>query len=132
MARQTKTKKIGDHTYSVTQMDALEALKAQTYLTKILAPIAQEMDIRDEDTFASSFMSALPNILTSVDDPQFHNFFVSMTEQAFCDGSRVSFNATFEGNLKAAYEVFFFVLEVNFADFIKDVIGVDLSKISAS
>lgn len=129
MARKVKNRIINDVEYSVTQMDAVDAFKNQCYIAKILTPLLSNAG---NLTLNDALSKVLPTIIDKVaEDDKFHSFFIGMCEQALnsTKDSRVSFNRDFEDNLKSAYQVFLFVLEVNYADFIKDVFGVDLSKI---
>lgn len=132
MARRNEKTKIGDNTYSVTQMDAVKALKVQLYLSKLLAPMITKGGFNNLDI-------SLPTILEKLDDDKFVEFFIEICEQANVKKSgstnfeNVNYNMHFEGGdkLKEAYEVFLFVLKVNFADFIKDVFGVEVDKMLA-
>ena len=146
----TETQKINGNEYHVTQMDAIEAFKTQTYIVKTLAPLLQYL--KGSDTLSDAYdkgvgavnnaldegseddqaIKVLTSILDKIDDDKFHSFFVRMCEQAFRGDERVQFNKHFAGNLFEAYKVFFFVLKVNFADFLKDVLGAANAKTNTS
>ena len=134
MSRKNEKCQIGKNLYSVTQMDAIKALKVQLYLTKLLAPV-----FNSQESFLNNLASALPKILENVEDEKFVNFFVEICELANVktensnEYKNINYNMHFEGGhkLKEAYEVFLFVLKVNYADFIQGVFGVDVSKILA-
>lgn len=125
MSRKSETKQINKHEYSVTQMDAVEAFKAQIYLTKVLSPFFGKLQNVD----SNRFLKMLPEIFTQVDDDRFHDFFIKTCEEAFRDGERVEFNQCFTGNLLESYQCFIFVIKVNFSDFIKGATGIDMQKI---
>lgn len=124
MARKTQTILLDKQEISVTQMDADRALRAQIYLTKVLSPFFNDLQKLTADTA----LDILPKILEQIDDERFYKFFIEMCEEAFINTEKVNFNKNFSGDLKKAYQCFLFVIKVNFADFIKDVLGVDIEK----
>jgi len=118
--RKTESKEINGITYSVTQMDARKALSVQIYLLKICAPVLNSEIKKNANIF--DLTSLLPDALEKLDTDELENFIVSMCEQAFKDKVRVRFD-DFVGDLLSAYELVYFVLEVNFSNFIKDVLA---------
>lgn len=130
MARKFKRKFIEKVEYCVTQMDAVEGFKTQCYIAKLITPLLSGNN--SGVNLSSTLMQGLPRIIEKIaEDDKFHKFFIDTCESAMVvsENRRVSFNLDFENNLKPAYLLFFFVLEVNFSDFINDVFGVNLSQI---
>ena len=124
MARTTRTKIICDSEYSVYQMDAVTALKTHGFLAKKVLPHLKNLNIKAD--VGSDLLMNIASEIANLADEECQKFFIEICEHAFKNGERVVFNNAFSCNLKEAYLVFLFVLEVNFSDFIKDVFGVEI------
>jgi hypothetical protein len=117
-------KKIGDHTYSCTQLDAIEAVKLQFKISKYIGEPLATLN------FASDIqMEAVKSFLSNLDSDEFFND-IYMKLILTCrrvdskgNGEFINFNRDFAGNLLEAHQVFLFALLVNYEDFISAVIS---------
>jgi hypothetical protein len=125
MGLQTKFKTIDGKEFKCTQMSASDALRSQIYLTKILSPFLSQLSNLTDKTA----LHLVPKLLAEVDDEKFFSFFQKTCEEAFIADKRVNFNIDFSGDLSLAYKCFVFVIETNFADFIKDAVGIDIREL---
>lgn len=134
--RKTETKKICDKRYDVSQMDAKRALSKKAILIEFLSPLFPLLVETTKPTngktkWQDDVIKILKNynnfttIINSLSSERFIDFFVEMCEEAFVDTKKVNFNEQYTGNLKEAYLCFLFVIEVNYGNFLQDVIGIN-------
>lgn len=121
-----KTEKttIGDHEYSVTQWPATKAmvmkLKVAKYLGKALSVANKGGNI------VKNLMGNLSELLEDVDEEKFVVLLKEVACAAIRDGERMKvaqFDMYFQGEIKEIYELAFFVLKVNYEDFLGSVLN---------
>lgn len=122
MACETQTKQIGEHEYSVTQFPAEKAMITKLKLIKCLGPAFAFLSSVEKGDEEKEFSRAI-ELLFENSSPE---DIVALVKQCVVgvarDGKKMieaDFNSYFSGDeLLNAYKVFFFVLEVNYANLI--------------
>ena len=140
MATHEDNKTINGHAYYVRQLPPTKALPLKFKLTKILGtalPSLLQNKGKDDDKQAEAFVKAIESIFNVVNPDDLMGLIKSVVETATRDGKRImdgggdqviSFDEAFQDEYKEMYQVFFFVLEVNFGNFIKG-FGLNLDKL---
>lgn len=140
MATKEDKKEINGHNYYVRQLPPTKALPLKYELAKILGtaiPSLLSGKGKDSDVQAEAFGKALDSIFNSVSPDQLMALIKRVVETATRDGQRImdgsgentiSFDEAFIDDYQEMYQVFFFVLEVNFGNFIKG-FGLNLDKL---
>lgn len=125
MSLKTETTRIGEHDYSVTQWNATKSmvmkLKTAKYLGGFIEAIGEL-----EGNIQTELMKSLGSILDSVDPEAFVEFVKEVACSAVKGGERMSksrFDEYFAGDILAAYSLAFFVLKVNYEDFLASVLN---------
>ncbi len=114
---ETKEKIIDGSSYSVTQLPARRAIKLQTRLVKLFGSIFMGND-------SSSFQSVCQNL----DENQFESLCMEMIQGVRKNGMELTpatFDLEFAGDLAGIYKLLFFVIEVNFSNFL-ELLGIGL------
>lgn len=125
MACKTETKQIGEREYSVTQWPVDKSILMKFKLVKALGPsLAKLASASKED---SDDMSNLSESLSSLFENSSPEELVSLMKECLLgvaiEGKRLtdsSFNEVFEpDDIMEIYKVFIFVIQVNYANFLK-------------
>lgn len=122
---------IGDHEYSVRQWSATRAMvmkiKVLKYIGKFLGVLG-ENDFKD---IQKTLMANLGDILEDVDEVKFVNLIKEVACSAARDGERMvlaRFDEYFLDDFMQAYELAFFVIKVNYEDFLGSVLSLNKGK----
>jgi len=140
MATKEDTKEINGHSYYVRQLPPTKALPLKFELGRIFGkalPSLLSGKGKDEDIQAEAFGTAIQSIFNAADPEQLTALIKRVVETATRDGKRImdggseetiSFDNAFIDDYQAMYKVFYFVLVVNFGNFIKG-FGLNLDKL---
>ena len=150
MALREESKTINEHKYYVRQLPPTKALPLKFKLTKILGaalpslltgkekPSAtEEENNENKNKQAEAFGRALESLFSVINPDEMMELIKTVIETATRDGKRImdgggdqviSFDDAFQDSYQEMYQVLFFVLEVNFGNFIKG-FGLDLETI---
>lgn len=123
----TEKKRIGNCTYTCTQLSATRAIQIQFKFAKLLADPIQNIynSISDEK---GDGIKGIADLLKNIDNPDFFPLFIELIETCFripdgAQGERILFDRDFEGKLLEAWEVFIFAFMTNFKDFLSAAVG---------
>lgn len=129
MACKTETKHIGDNEFSVTQWPADKAILNKFKLIKTFgASLALlgggELDSEDSDQGNSELLSkGIATLFNNNSPEEITSFIKECVLGVACNGKKIteaSYTEIFSGdNLLEVYQVFFFVLKVNYASLMK-------------
>lgn len=128
-----ESKAIGEHEYNVVQWNATYAMVMKLKLLKYFGKALQNLSASDM-TFNQKMMSSLNDIIAEVDPDEFIKFIKEVACAAVRDGERmktVQFDMYFKDDILEAYQVAFFVLEVNYKDFLESVLNLLNGKLSS-
>lgn len=125
MKRKQKSKEIDDTTYLVTQMSAVDALKVQTRLLKLIGPSVSKIKAPTGKAFdASAMMEIIEPLLEKVDDTYLFETIMMLFEngvmlQGKTDQGQfipvpLDFKDHFAGKPLTMWKVVWFILDVNF------------------
>jgi len=140
MATKEDTKEINGHSYYVRQLPPTKALPLKFELGRIFGkalPSLLSGKGKDDDIQAEAFATALQSIFNAADPEQLTSLIKRVTETATRDGNRImdgnaektiSFDDAFIDDYSGMYKVFYFVLVVNFGNFITG-LGLNLEKL---
>ncbi len=140
MATREDKKMINGHSYYVRQLPPTKALPLKYELTRILGkalPSLLTAKGKDDEVQAEAFGKALDSIFNSVNPEELMALIKRVVETATRDGKRImdgmgseaiSFDEAFQDEYSEMYQVFFFVLEVNYGNFIKG-FGLNIEKL---
>ena len=122
----TKKEKIGEYTYTCTQMNATDAIRMQFKIGKFIADPLAKVFVSDDE---SGKVKGLAELLKNIDDDDFYDIYIKLISSCFRvgkdgKGALVDIDADFSGNLKEAFLVFIFAFKVNFADFLEGAAGI--------
>ena len=139
MACKQDSKIIGEHEYFVRQLPAKDALTLQFKLVQILggalASLGVQLKENPSDAEIVKMIGAMLQQVTIGKDPEaLMKLLVEIVCGATCDGKRItpggsnsdktySFNDLFNGDLSSIFEVAVFVIQVNYADFLKGLLA---------
>ncbi len=130
MSTKIETKQIGSHTYSVKQWDATKAMVMKIRLAKYFGGIFEALSGKNE-SIEQALLSNLGKILDGVDEVEFIEFIKEVACAATIDGSRMNkslFDSYFTGDLTEPYKVAFFVVKVNYEDFLASILNSSVEK----
>lgn len=130
MSVKTETKQIGEHAYTVKQWDATKAMimkiKIGKYFGNILASIAGS-----KEPMEVVLMKNLGKMLEGVDEDAFVDLIKDIACSATRDGAKMNkalFDSYFTDNLVEPYELAFFVVKVNYEDFLASILSFSKGK----
>lgn len=118
-----ESKLIGQHTYKVTQLDALKGRRAFTRLVKLLGPAFASMGDGDDDAKVARGISALVDRMSEDDVDYFCDVFAELTEVSGGSYKKASpqldtvFATHFAGNYFELTQWLIFAMKVNFSSF---------------
>jgi len=124
MACETDNLTIEGRQYSVTQWPADKAIVMKLKLIKVIgSAFALIADLQENDIDGDKFSKAIESLFHNNTPESIAELIKACTVGAACDGSRItesSFNELFSGDkLIEAYQVFFFVIKVNYRNLFK-------------
>jgi len=133
MATREETKLIKDskdveHKYYVRQMPPTKALPLKFELVKIIGsalPTLLKSKGKSDEEQATAFTQAVESLFCSVSGERLMTIIKTCIETATRDGNRImdatefTFDTIYADEYKEMYAAFFFVLEVNYGNFIK-------------
>lgn len=117
-----------EHSYYVRQMPPTKALPLKFELVKIIGsalPTLLKSKGKSEEDQATAFTQAIESLFCSVSGERLMAIIKMCLETATRDGNRImdatefSFDNIYADEYKEMYAAFFFVLEVNYGNFIK-------------
>jgi len=135
--RLIKDSKDVEHKYYVRQMPPTKALPLKFELVKIIGsalPTLLKSKGKTDDKQAKAFTQALEALFCSVSGERLTTIIKTCIETATRDGNRImdatefTFDNIYADEYKEMYAAFFFVLEVNYGNFIKG-FGLNLEKL---
>ena len=125
MGLKTEHTTIGENEYSVMQWNATKAmvmkLKVAKYLGGLFGVIA-----KDPQNIQKVLMENIGDILDDVDEVAFITFIKEVACSAVRNNEKMNvarFDEYFNGNILESYELAFFVLKVNYEDFLSSVLS---------
>jgi hypothetical protein len=120
----TLEKFIEGSNYSVTQFPARRALRLKARLIKHFGPGVAQILIPSEETSASEqkqkFVKAIETLSLSLDENQMESLAIellSCTRKNGVELTAPNIDLEFAGDMSALYQVIWFVIEANFANF---------------
>jgi len=129
MQLETKSKKIGQYDYRVTQLDALSGRKLFIRLAKIAGPALGEFDTKDAQKSIAAVLGKIAASLSDEDMDAFCDVLAKTTEVAGGEYNQRSpqladvFALHFAGKYLEMFQWLAFALEVNFGDFFSRALG---------
>lgn len=133
-----QTKTIEGHAWVVTPFPGRPANKYKTRLLKMIGPALAELlpaigslsDAAEGNVNEADMVAAIPKVIASlaqhVDEDLLVNTMVELMAMSTRDGVTVTgevFDIEFAGNDLELYQVLWFILQVNYPDFIEWVVG---------
>lgn len=122
----TEKKRIGNCTYTCTQLSATRAIQIQFKFAKLLAEPLQ--NIYNSWSSEKEELKGIADLMKNIDSPEFFPLFLELIESCFRipdggQGEKIQFDRDFEGKILEAWEVFIFAFMTNFKDFLSAAVG---------
>lgn len=122
---ETREKTIGDATYSVTQLPARRALRLKAKLMKLFGPVFAQLFLITEDKASEerqkeNLVNSVELLTGQLEAVQLDTLIVEILQGVRKNGQELTaptIDIEFAGDIAGLYEVVFFVIEVNFANF---------------
>ena len=117
-------KQIGDRTYSFGSIPAMEAVKVEVAIARVIGePLFKAfMDAKKtgsaESDVEQAGASAIGLLLSKMNADELLQTMETVFKYVSCEGKRVEINATFTGRNKELWQVFIAALQFNFSDFL--------------
>jgi hypothetical protein len=118
------TKQIGERNYSFGTIPAMEAVKVEVAVARVIGePLFKAfMDAKKtgstEQDAEQAGAAAIGLLLSKMDADELLATMETVFKYVTCDGKRVDINATFTGRNKELWQVFIAALRFNFSDFL--------------
>ena len=118
------TKQIGERNYSFGTIPAMEAVKVEVAVARVIGePLFKAfMDAKKtgstEQDAEQAGATAIGLLLSKMDADELLATMETVFKYVTCDGKRVEINATFAGRNKELWQVFIAALRFNFSDFL--------------
>ena len=118
------TKQIGERNYSFGAIPAMEAVKVEVAVARVIGePLFKAfMDAKKtgstEQDAEQAGATAIGLLLSKMDADELLATMETVFKYVTCDGKRVDINATFTGRNKELWQVFIAALRFNFSDFL--------------
>ncbi len=118
------TKQIGERNYSFGTIPAMEAVKVEVAVARVIGePLFKAfMDAKKtgstEKDAEQAGATAIGLLLSKMDADELLATMETVFKYVTCDGKRVEINATFSGRNKELWQVFIAALRFNFSDFL--------------
>lgn len=120
------TKQIGDRTFSFGVIPALEAVKVEVAIARVIGePLFKAfMDAKKtgsaEQEAEQAGATAIGLLLSKMNADELLETMKTVFQYVTCDGKRVDINVTFTGRNKELWQVFIAALRFNFSDFLPE------------
>ena len=117
-------KQIGDRTYSFGSIPAMEAVKVEVAIARVIGePLFKAfMDAKKtgsaESDVEQAGACAIGLLLSKMNADELVQTMETVFKYVSCEGKRVEINATFTGRNKELWQVFIAALQFNFSDFL--------------
>ena len=140
MALREERKEINGKTYYVRQMPPTKALPLKFKLTQIIGSALPKLISskgKEDAKQAEAFSDALADLFNKINPEDMLSLIKDVVSTATIDGKRIidgtssesiSFDDAYADNYAEMYQAFFFVLKVNYGNFIKG-LGLDMEAI---
>lgn len=121
-----KQQTIGDRTYSYGTIPALEAVRVEVSVARVIGePLFKAfMDAKktgsSEADAEQAGAAAIGLLLSKMDADELLSTMETVFKYVSCDGKRVDINVTFTGRNKELWQVFVGALRFNFSDFLPE------------
>ena len=118
------TKQIGERNYSFGTIPAMEAVKVEVAVARVIGePLFKAfMDAKKtgsaESDVEQAGTSAIGLLLSKMDADELVQTMETVFKYVSCEGKRVEINATFTGRNKELWQVFIAALQFNVSDFL--------------
>lgn len=128
------TKEIGGRTFSFGIIPAMEAVKVEVAVARVIGePLFKAfMDAKKtgsaEADAEQAGAAAIGLLLSKMDADELLATMKTVMDYVSCDGLRVDINATFTGRNKELWQVFVAALRFNFSDFLPDSLFASIKK----
>ncbi len=117
--QRTEERRIGEHTYSITQFSGTKGLKMFTRLVKLIGEPAAMMFDKGESEMSGEVLAPMIKALASnIDESIVENLVKDLLEGVRCDGKEIQFDIHFAGNFGELFSVIRAVLEVQYGNFL--------------
>lgn len=130
MAIQTFDKEINGSIYTVTQLPARRALRLKAKLVRLFGPVMAQFFLKlsteDEQAQKDSIVKAIEMLACSLDANEFETIVMELLQGVRKGGMEITsaiFDLEFAGDMSSLYQLIWFVVEVNFANFF-DLMGI--------
>ena len=120
------TKQIGERNYSFGTIPAMEAVKVEVAVARVIGePLFKAfMDAKKtgstEKDAEQAGATAIGLLLSKMNADELLETMKTVFQYVTCDGKRVDINATFTGRNKELWQVFIAALRFNFSDFLPE------------
>lgn len=120
------TKQIGDRTFSFGTIPAIEAVKVEIAVARVIGePLFKAfMDAKKtgstEDDAEAAGATAIGLLLSKMKAEELIETMETVFKYVSCDGKRVDINGTFTGRNKELWQAFIAALRFNFSDFLPE------------
>lgn len=120
------TKEIGGRTFSFGTIPAMEAVKVEVAVARVIGePLFKAfMDAKKtgstEADAEQAGAAAIGLLLSKMDADELLATMKTVMDYVTCDGKRVDINSTFTGRNKELWQVFIAALRFNFSDFLPE------------
>ncbi len=117
---ETLDKTINGSNYSVTQLPARRALKMKARLIKLFGPSMAQFFMSAEKKSDQGFVNAIEKLSQTIDEHTFESICVELLTGVRKDGMELNpqlIDMEFAGDLSSLYQVMWFVIEANYANF---------------
>lgn len=121
-----KEKQIGDRTFTFGVIPAMEAVKVEVAIARVIGePLfkafmdAKKTGAAEEDAEQAG-AAAIGLLLSKMNAAELLETMQTVFQYVTCDGKRVEINATFTGRNKELWQVFVAALRFNFSDFLPE------------
>lgn len=121
---EVKEKMINGDNYVVTQLPARRAIKLKAKLIRLFGPVLAQIFISDSDEDVSGktkLVKAVEVFASHLDENVFENLIVEILAGVRKNGIELTpptIDLEFAGDMATLYQVIFFVIEVNFSNFL--------------
>ena len=135
---QTKEKFIEGSTYLVTQLPARRAIRLKAKLIKMFGPVFAQVLITSTDATSDfekkvDIVRAIEILSCQIEENSFENIVMELLNGVRKDGvelNQATIDMEFAGDMGTLYQVIWFVIEVNFANFFS-LLGINIGNQSS-
>jgi hypothetical protein len=122
---ETREKEINGAMYTVSQLPARRAIRLKAKLIKLFGPVLAQVflnvgDVKSEQASKDSIVHAIELLGSSINEIEFENLVVELLQGVRKNGVELQpgiIDLEFAGDMAGLYQVCWFVIEVNYANF---------------